>query len=154
LAGRVVIAHNVRFDQAFLHAELSRAGYDVGPIPGLCTIALSRRAGLGVNRLIDCCRALGIDPGHCHRALDDAKACARLFRMLDELLGIRQRPLAELGCGRPPAEWPSAPTVAAPQPRTRTVRRAADDAFLSRLIRERGEVVTSSSDASAYLEVL
>lgn len=155
LSGRVVVAHNVRFDQAFLQAELSRAGYDVGPIPGLCTIALSREAGLRVNRLVDCCRALGIDPGRCHRALDDAKACARLFEVLDGILAIRQRPLSELGCGQPPGDWPSGPTLAEPRPRGRAARRAiTDDAFLSRLVRERGEVVTSSGDVSAYLEIL
>ena len=39
LAGRTLVAHNARFDLSFLHAELSRAGYDcAASTPYLCTM--------------------------------------------------------------------------------------------------------------------
>jgi DNA polymerase III epsilon subunit-like protein len=43
LAGQVLVAHNARFDGAFLEHELSRMGVDVAPLPTLCTMELARQ---------------------------------------------------------------------------------------------------------------
>jgi len=153
LSGRVVVAHNLRFDRVFLEAELGRVGYDVGPLPGLCTIALSQAGGVRASRLADCCRELGVEPGRSHRALDDAKACAWLFQALDERLAIRKRPLDELGCNPPLPELPAFPASASLRPRT-DGRQRPRDSFLSRLVRERSAIATSSGDVTAYLDLL
>jgi DNA polymerase-3 subunit epsilon len=67
LAGRVVVAHNLRFDGAFLAAEYARQGYRVplGPHVGLC--------------IADCCAAYGITISDAHRASADAFATAQLL---------------------------------------------------------------------------
>lgn len=81
LAGRVVVAHNARFDCAFLERELSRAGVDVVPLPSLCTMELAGHLGLGGSRmrLVDCCAAIGATPSDTHTAEADALACATLL---------------------------------------------------------------------------
>lgn len=82
LAGRVVVAHNLRFDGGFLAAEYSRQGYRVplGPHFGLCTMELASRYLPKVGRsLAACCEALGITIGDAHRASADALATARLL---------------------------------------------------------------------------
>src|SRR3954447_7577119 len=50
LAGRVIVAHNARFDCAFLEDELARAGLGVAPLPALCTMGLATALGLGGGR--------------------------------------------------------------------------------------------------------
>src|SRR5680860_501794 len=81
LAGRVLVAHNARFDGAFLEHELSRVGVDVAPLPMLCTMELARAAGIGGGRgrLADCCAAIGAAPPDSHTARGDALACAALL---------------------------------------------------------------------------
>ncbi|MFD4421400.1 exonuclease domain-containing protein [Agromyces sp. NPDC058484] len=83
LRGRVIVAHNARFDIGFLIAELERAGYDgVEGAEALCTMLLAREFLPGAGRsLADCCDACGIRLEGAHRALVDAVATA-------ELLGI------------------------------------------------------------------
>jgi DNA polymerase III epsilon subunit family exonuclease len=41
LAGRVLVAHNARFDRGFLEHELSRLGFDLAPLPTICTMQLA-----------------------------------------------------------------------------------------------------------------
>ena len=153
LRGRVVIAHNLRFDRSFLEAELARAGFKVGPLPGLCTIALSQRAGLRAARLDDCCRHLGIETEASHQALSDARACARLFSALVTELEIRDTDLDHLGCSSPAPEWPAATSTGSVKPRSES-RAARPASYLSRLVENRAEVVIHSADAGAYLELL
>ncbi len=79
LSGRVIVAHNARFDTGFLLAELTRIGYSVSVDP-LCTMQLARELLPGSRRsLRDCCDAFGIDLGDAHRASADALATAHLL---------------------------------------------------------------------------
>jgi len=82
LQGRVVVAHNLRFDAGFLAAEYLRCGYRV-PIAvehGLCTMGLAHHYLPGSGRsLADCCAAFGITIANAHRASADAVAAAELL---------------------------------------------------------------------------
>ncbi|ROQ40740.1 DNA polymerase-3 subunit epsilon [Frondihabitans sp. PhB188] len=82
LVGRVVVAHNARFEVDFLRAELALVGLasplDTGD--ALCTMKLATRylPGSG-RRLADCCAAFDIELTDAHEALADARATARLL---------------------------------------------------------------------------
>lgn len=82
LRGRVMVAHNLRFDAGFLATEYLRCGYQV-PIAvehGLCTMGLAHRYLPGSGRsLADCCAAFGIAIVNAHRASADAVAAAELL---------------------------------------------------------------------------
>ena len=86
--GATIVAHNVRFDLAFLDAELSRAGLTRPEAKAEDTVALSRRAfpGRASYRLEAIATALGIDTGSSHRALDDAKTCMYLYGACEKQL--------------------------------------------------------------------
>jgi DNA polymerase-3 subunit epsilon len=81
MAGRTLVAHNARFDLAFLEYEFHRAGLPLSPgIPILCTMELSSRFLRGTSRkLVDCCKAAGIDKQAVHSAQSDALATAELL---------------------------------------------------------------------------
>lgn len=110
LRGRIVVAHNLRFDLAFLQAEYARTGTSV-PLdhtPGLCTMELAR-AYLPHTRkftLEDCCRSVGIPLTDAHSALADAYATSDLLAHLLRIVGS-------------PPPWATAATAAAriPWPR-------------------------------------
>jgi DNA polymerase-3 subunit epsilon len=82
LAGRVVVAHNARFEVDFLRAELDRVGLE-SPLDtdrALCTMKLASRYLPGSGRkLADCCAAFDIDLTDAHEALADARATAQLL---------------------------------------------------------------------------
>ncbi len=82
LRGRVLVAHDLRFDAGFLAAEYLRSGYEVpcAVEHGLCTMGLARRYLPGSGRsLADCCAAFGITILDAHRASADASAAAQLL---------------------------------------------------------------------------
>ncbi len=88
LEGRVLVAHNARFDYGFLKSEFSRAGIDFSA-QTLCTVKLSRRlypehARHNLDSLIArhglSCRAR-------HRALGDAEAVWQFLRVALEERG-------------------------------------------------------------------
>ncbi|MGQ7296154.1 exonuclease domain-containing protein [Quadrisphaera sp. KR29] len=81
LAGRVLVAHNARFDVPFLRAELERAGVLMPEVAQLCTLAESRRhlPHLLRRKLADCCAAAGVRLTGAHSALGDARATAELL---------------------------------------------------------------------------
>jgi DNA polymerase III epsilon subunit-like protein len=108
LSGRVFVAHNVRFDWAFLAAELRRARGLVLNGPRLCTARLARRLvpqaeSCGLDWLSS---YFGLENPARHRAGGDAWATADLLlRLLDlarqqgartlqdlEALQLRRRP--------------------------------------------------------------
>jgi DNA polymerase-3 subunit epsilon len=99
LAGRVFVAHNARFDWAFLAAELRRARDLTLDGPRLCTVRLARRLvpGLPSCGLDTLTRWFGFDNPARHRAGGDALVTARL---LSRLLGFARengaRTLADL----------------------------------------------------------
>lgn len=82
LKGRVLAAHNLRFDRMFLDAEFDRMGV---PFPlahnmGLCTMTLSSSLLSGSGRsLRDCCAAANVPLTGWHSALADARATAGLM---------------------------------------------------------------------------
>src|SRR5690606_21668520 len=72
LAGRVVVAHNLRCDVDFLRSEYERLGVTVplDPADGLCTMRLASRYLPGAARsLRDCCARAGVRVGRHHEAL-------------------------------------------------------------------------------------
>ena len=74
LAGRLLVAHNARFDHAFLKAAFDRVGIVFAP-PVLCSVMLSRKlhphlAHHDLDSLMTC---HGLCSGERHRALPDAE---------------------------------------------------------------------------------
>jgi DNA polymerase-3 subunit epsilon len=61
LAGAAVVAHNARFDLAFIRAEYARARWQLPHVPALCTLDASAHhlPHLARRRLADCCHAIG-----------------------------------------------------------------------------------------------
>ncbi len=91
----VLVAHNSRFDMAFLNHEIGRIYQDYRLAnPSLCTVQLSRRLlpQIENHKLKTVARHYSIDLINHHRATDDAYATAHIFiNLLGELtnLGIR-----------------------------------------------------------------
>ena len=81
LDGRVLVAHNARFDAGVLRQAFERAGLEWPKPPVLCTVQLARRfAPLARKRgLAPLAGSLGIEVDEVHRALPDALTCARVF---------------------------------------------------------------------------
>ncbi len=82
LAGRVLVAHGVSTDLAFLRTELARAGVVLPLAPVLCTLESSWRhlPGLTRRRLADCCEGAGVALDGVPTALTDARAAAGLLQ--------------------------------------------------------------------------
>jgi len=88
LRGRVVVAHNARFDLSFLFAELARAGHEIktAELPHLDTMRLATDFLPGSGRtLADCCAAFDIELADAHRAVADARATAELLANFIEI---------------------------------------------------------------------
>lgn len=89
LRGRVLVAHNIRFDASFLlpalRLELGTAALP-RKIPQVCTMNWARSFIDTPSRsLVRCCQVCGIELASHHRAIDDAAACAQL---LNHYLGV------------------------------------------------------------------
>ena len=89
LRGRVLVAHNIRFDASFLlpalRLELGAAALP-HKIPQVCTMNWARSFIDTPSRsLVRCCQVCGIELASHHRAIDDAAACAQL---LNHYLGV------------------------------------------------------------------
>lgn len=100
LAGAVFVAHNARFDWAFLTAEFTRAGWP-GPVtPRLCTMRLARRylPELPRRNLDAVTTHLGVRVVDRHRAAGDALATAVVLdRLLARARAAGATTLAEVG---------------------------------------------------------
>ena len=81
LAGRVLVAHNARFDAMFLAAEFNRCGMRLPAAPVMCTMQLASHylGGLPARTLPACCEAAGVALSGHHDALQDARAAAGLL---------------------------------------------------------------------------
>ncbi len=85
-AGAVLVAHNARFDMAFLRAAAARGGLPWPNAPVLCTVKLARRV-LGRDeapsvRLSALAQLFGASTRPTHRALDDARATVDVLHTL------------------------------------------------------------------------
>ncbi len=86
LAGRIFVAHNMRFDWSFVSTEIRRTLHLALDGPRLCTVRLARRLipGLRSRNLDSVARYFGIEIENRHRAAGDATATAWvLSRLLD-----------------------------------------------------------------------
>ena len=106
LGGRVFVAHNARFDWAFVGAELRRARDVVLDGPRLCTVRLAHRLVRGVRScgLDNLTRYFGFENAARHRAAGDARVTAELLarllrlaresgaRTMQDLTAIETRP--------------------------------------------------------------
>ncbi len=82
LRKRIIVAHNLPFDAAFLAAEYGRLGVQVplGATMGLCTMRMASRYLNAPSRgLAACCSQIGHSISTAHSALDDAKAASALL---------------------------------------------------------------------------
>jgi DNA polymerase III subunit epsilon len=157
LAGRVVVAHNARFDCAFLEHELSRAGVDVVPLPSLCTMELAGHLGLGGSRmrLVDCCAAIGATPSDTHTAEADALACATLLAAY--LSGANSKDIDSLIRGqiRLAESWPRSDERAPCKRRDRSPDVASEPSFLARLVQTADAPLgMDTAQVAPYLDVL
>lgn len=91
LAGHVFVAHNMRFDWAFVSGELRDATDLVLAGPRLCTVQLARRlvTGLKSRGLDSLARYFGVEIAARHRAGGDAVATARILQRLLDLAAER-----------------------------------------------------------------
>lgn len=76
-----VVAHNARFDLAFLRSEFRSAGWTLPWLPSFCTLHSSYHylPNLDRRRLADCCWESGVPLNDAHSALGDAHATAGLL---------------------------------------------------------------------------
>jgi len=95
LAGRVFVAHNLRFDWRFVTSEIRRTRDLLLEGPTLCTVDLARRLlpGLRSRGLDSLANYFGIEIQARHRAGGDAIATAQVLRRLLDLA-------VEQGAGR------------------------------------------------------
>ena len=80
----VLIAHNAQFDINFLTAEIEKAKFINPRNRFIDTLQLSRWAypEFEHHNLLYLAQTLEINPGHSHRALDDAITCMELFKKI------------------------------------------------------------------------
>jgi ATP-dependent Lhr-like helicase len=160
--GRILVAHNARFDRAFLESELERCGIDVSPLPILCTMDLASRLAVGgVRRRLEDCRAdLDVSGVVGHTALGDAEVAARILGEYLRRYGDGVGSLVR-GRVRPEVDWPTA----APASRTPKPRRTSEARSAARAVgrpgdggeAEAGGPISPAEDAgtvSAYLDIL
>ena len=155
VAGRTVVAHNIRFDMLFLDHELRRAGRELDrPMArGLCTMEWSGRFLRSTSRrLLDCCAAAGVTLDAAHSAAADARATAELLALF---LGAVKPPAwhADLDDTRSftwphtPRSWPVVDLVGRS---TQVARRP--DAWMDRIVG--GMPRHPDARVEAYLEIL
>lgn len=157
LRGRVVVAHNVRFDLSFLHAEFARIDCGLPELPAMCTMELAPQClrGLPARSLAACCLAAGIPLDGAHAAAVDARAVAGLlarYARTHHQLAAQWARMAADAAGVP---WPNLPPSM-----TRLVtreivafNRAHEVPFLARLVQQ---LPRTGADASleSYLAAL
>lgn len=141
LEGAILVGHNLRFDVAFLHAEYTRLGVEMPPLPGLCTLHLaykllpeapSRNLGM-------CCYQLGVRHDEEHVAIADARATAAIARLfLDMARGAGLTSLDDLGCKCttfPGERWMPFQPSGRSLPRAAAAQRAKEErSYLARLV--------------------
>ncbi len=77
LNGRVLVAHNLLFDERFLKQEWARCGVRFYPGEGICTLSLTK------EKLAHAAQRFGIATNNMYSALGDARVTVELLTMLD-----------------------------------------------------------------------
>ncbi|NQX04820.1 MULTISPECIES: histone-like nucleoid-structuring protein Lsr2 [unclassified Rathayibacter] len=113
LGGVTIVAHNAKFDTAFLHEEFQAAGWAVPQLSTFCTMDGSHHylPDLKRRRLADCCWGAGVELVDAHSALGDARATAALLSSY--LVADRRRTRPALAALPRTPLWPSTPSRAA-----------------------------------------
>ena len=133
LAGLPIVAHNARFDMAFLSSEFASAGWDLPRLASYCTLDASHHhlPHLDRRRLVDCCAATGISIQGAHSALGDARATAMLLRSYIARYRAADGVLAAAQNEARLARWPQGPV----RPVARPVKRVRPPATKSAPVR-------------------
>lgn len=93
LNGAILVAHNARFDFAFLEHELDRSQTAFVEVDGLCTLELVYQVlPSGGRKLHQCCEHFGIPIGQLHTAMDDARMTSKLLSKLLETTELHALP--------------------------------------------------------------
>ena len=113
LAGTVIAAHNVTFEERFLRSEFLRLGHRLPDFPKICTLSLALACGAKARRLGDLCAQFGIPLPRAHTALGDAEATSMLLAGYLTLFRAQgARTIGQVGCTvSMPAvgDWPAIP---------------------------------------------
>jgi DNA polymerase-3 subunit epsilon len=153
LEGSVIVAHNSRFDVAFVQAELARLGRPSLRQLTLCTIGLVARLGIATpgRSLRGCCAAVGVDYDETvdHSAGRDARVTALL--LLNLLREARaQEVLSLIGLGCVPADVHAGRLVAPDPPPA-----CPPSARVARAARRLGDVTpVGDGDVATYLDLV
>ena len=123
----MLVAHNAAFDVRVLRQAFARAALEWPAPPVICTVSLARRfAPLQRRRgLATLAAALGVEVDEVHRALPDARTCARVFCALFGRLAANAPTVGDALALLAPAQGPhaagegQAPARRAPAPRRR-----------------------------------
>ena len=162
ISDSIVVAHNARFDTSFLNHELARAGFQLPPIKGLCTMDLSGRLlpELSSRKLSVLCDYLDIPLEHAHRAYHDCLATKEVFLKLYHHYQAEHGPEGFLSPFLAPYRLPQGtpcPTGARPtQAREQASLRTQEaDNRLKRMIHRLPAIIPSSDiPIQAYLDIL
>lgn len=88
LQGRRIVAHNEAFDRGVLQAVMLYYGLDYQELAleekWECTVKIYRKKGYPHADLATCCRRNEIELDH-HQALSDARACAQLYLIRNQV---------------------------------------------------------------------
>ncbi len=162
LEGRVLVAHNARFDEDFLRAEFARAGASVPSLSSICTLQLAHQLDpdAASRKLHECCARAGIELTAHHHAIHDARATARLFdayltaaRARSER-GVAQMIAAAAALVHPPWEGVPGPTGRIlPREAAAGYAQAQRD-YIARLVTELPGDESPSPAEGAYLDML
>ncbi|MFC5730259.1 MULTISPECIES: 3'-5' exonuclease [Nocardioides] len=151
LSGAVVVAHNATFEEAFLAAELKRAGLEVPRLPALCTLWLGRQTFTTPNyKLGTLARAAGVPLVDKHAALGDVRAvCALLPQMTRQL-----RTPVLFSCV--PMSWTSRNAQPLPLVTRAVALRKGSDGWMHSLMARLPVtgIAPHSASAEAYLDAL
>ena len=124
IRGTVLVAHFSPFDLGFLAAEFKRVGVELddSALPQVDTrLEVPQIVGVTSHKLVDCCRALGVELTNAHTALGDTRATAQLLvhclraAQADPERARQWQERLEAAENYP---WPAPPPVVPVEPRT------------------------------------
>jgi DNA polymerase III subunit epsilon len=167
--GLPLVAHNAKFDLAFLRSEFRAAGWDLPWLAAYCTLdaSFTYLPDIDRRRLADCCWAVGTPLNDAHSALGDALATAGLLRAYIGAHRTDDDLLRSISGAASNVEWPPGPArppqnrhpetappnrpfrITPPRPRQEPLVRQLSSMSLLEVLDEGAPAGTS-----AYLELL